>query len=284
MFKNIKNNRVFHLGGMLVVILVIGLSIYNLLTSREDTALEKMIKDTFQMVEYHVIKKPILFFDKLASEVEEVHNVYEENKILKEKLDDYAKTQARVDVLQNEIELLKNELDYTSIPTDYKTKNGYIISRDVESWSAEIQISLGDQDGIKKNMAVVDAKGMIGYVSSVNGLTSNVTLLTYEKSVKQIPIVVTDNEGAEVFGLLKGYDSNNGNFIIEMFNNVTLQEGTMIYTSGLGGDIPKGITIGTIISSNVASNQVNTTIKAKPAANFDSLQYISVIQRGDDHE
>ncbi len=280
--NNGKNKRVRAM--IILILIIVVLSLSNLIFGRESTAFEKMVKDTMQTVEYYVIKKPIQFFQDIGQEISDMINVYEENELLKEQLDEYAKTQARVDALEDEIDQLKEQLDLDSIPSDYLSKNTYIISRDVESWNNQVLINLGVDDGVEENMAVVNSEGMIGYISSVNEYTSTVTLLTTEKVTKQIPIMVEDVDGNNVYGLLTGYDSNTGYLEIEMFSSAEFEEGTKIYTSGLGGDIPSGILIGTVANVTVASNQLNPTIEAESAADFSALRYVSVVQRGDADE
>ena len=49
-----------------------------------------MISDTVAVVEYYVIKKPIEFISNLFNEYNELKDVYDENKILREQLAAYA--------------------------------------------------------------------------------------------------------------------------------------------------------------------------------------------------
>ena len=74
------------------------------------------------MIEYYIIKKPISFVNDIFNEYNDLKDVYDENRILKEKLDSYVNVESENEVLQSEIKKLKKltEMDY--LPNDYKNE------------------------------------------------------------------------------------------------------------------------------------------------------------------
>ena len=269
--------------GVLVVIILF-LTIRTLVYGRQTTKIEQIVTDTFHTIEYNLISRPIEIVADLKDEISEIRDVYKENQILKQQLDDYALAKSKNDVLTDEINELKEQLGLDCLPSDYNTKSSYVISRDVETWSNEILINVGKSDDITTNMAVIDENGLIGYISSVNQFTSTVALLTGENVSKQIPIMLQNADGEDCYGLLKSYDSNLNCYVIEMFASSEFKEETPIYTSGLGGDIPQGILVGYVMSVSDSNYQLNPIINAKIAADYDTLHYISVVQRSDADE
>lgn len=245
-----------------------------------------MISDSVAVVEYYVIKKPIEFVSNLFNEYNELKDVYNENKILKEKLAAYASVEVNTDVLSNEIDDLKKALDLQQLATDYDVKTATVISRDASSWTSEITIDLGSMAGVKKDMVVVASKGMVGKVTSVTEVSATVQLLTTEKPISDLPVQIMNGD-QNVYGLLKGYDVDSKCYEVTLLSNVDkLEENAKVITSGLGGDqkAPKGIYIGTAEGMDVSSDGTTKTLKVKPAEDFSDLSYVSVVFRGNNNE
>ena len=53
------------------------------------------------MIEYYIIKKPISFVNDIFNEYNDLKDVYDENRILKEKLDSYVNIESENEVLQS---------------------------------------------------------------------------------------------------------------------------------------------------------------------------------------
>src|SRR5574344_1079801 len=79
---------------------------------------------------------------------------------------------------EKEIKELKELLELNNITSLYKLINASIVSRNMEYFYDEVIINKGSNSGIKKNMAVVNSKGLIGKIIEVNKYNSTVKLLT----------------------------------------------------------------------------------------------------------
>ena len=55
----------------------------------------------------YIIKKPISFVNDIFNEYNDLKDVYDENRILKEKLDSYVNIESENEVLQSEIKKIK---------------------------------------------------------------------------------------------------------------------------------------------------------------------------------
>ena len=113
-----KRNKRIMIGVFVVVILV---SVIGFFVGRKQSRLEKTLSNSISMIEYYIIKKPISFVNDIFNEYNDLKDVYDENRILKEKLDSYVNIESENEVLQSEIKKLKKltEMDY--LPNDYKT-------------------------------------------------------------------------------------------------------------------------------------------------------------------
>lgn len=273
---NKRNKRM-----IIVTVILIVFSVVTLLMNRSASSIESIFKDTVANIEYYVIKTPIKYVGSLFSEYNDLKDVYEENAKLKEQLDKYAREAALNEVLSSELEQLKELTNIDYLPTDYKVMQTTVIARDVESWSNEVTINLGKSSNIKEGMAVISAKGMIGTVTQVNELSATVSLLSSEKSKSQLPVMIISG-GKEYYGLLNKYDIEKKAYRITLLSDVEkLDKNAKVVTSGLGGigKSPKGILVGTVENYTPKGEATESTCLVRPSADFDSLNYVAVVQR-----
>ena len=99
-----KRNKRIIIGVFVVVILV---SVIGFFVGRKQSRLEKTLSNSISMIEYYIIKKPISFVNDIFNEYNDLKDVYDENRILKEKLDSYVNVESENEVLQSEIKKLK---------------------------------------------------------------------------------------------------------------------------------------------------------------------------------
>lgn len=281
---DIMNNRRKKRNQKIMIIAITGvivLSFLSFFVNRNQSKLEELLSTSVQTVEYYIIKKPLEFISDLFSEYNELKNVYDENKLLKEKLDSYASIESENEVLSSEVEKLKEATEIDYLPSEYQTKVAGVQTRDQTNWNNEIIIDAGSQSNIETGMVVCDSKGMIGTVTSVNELTATVSLLTNEQPEIQIPVMIINGDET-VYGLIESYDVNTGYLDMILLSKVDkLEKNAKVYTSGLGGEgkSPKGIYIGQAKKLYTKNDGTTTSIRIKAAANFDDLSYVIVVKK-----
>ena len=270
-----KRNKRIIIGVFVVVILV---SVIGFFVGRKQSRLEKTLSNSISMIEYYIIKKPISFVNDIFNEYNDLKDVYDENRILKEKLDSYVNVESENEVLQSEIKKLKKltEMDY--LPNDYKTKAASVQIRDQTNWNDEITIDAGSLNNVQEGMAVCDSKGMIGVVSHVTEISSTVSLLTSENPSNQIPVMIINGDQT-IYGLLKNYDVNKKVLNITLLSGIDkLEKNAKVYTSGLG------IYIGKAKKLVTQSDGTTMTLTVKMAAQFKDLSYVSVVKKVNGNE
>lgn len=273
-----KRNQRMMIGAITAVIV---LSLLSFFISRNQSGLEEFLSTSVQTVEYYIFKKPLEFISDIFSEYNELRDVYDENKQLKEKLESYARLESENEVLTSEMEKLKkaNEIEY--LPSEYQTKVSGVQTRDQTNWNNEIIIDSGSQSSIEVGMVVCDSKGMIGTVTSVNELTATVSLLTSESPQTKVPVMIINGDQT-IYGLIDGYNVNNGYLDVTLLSKVDkLEKDAKVYTSGLGGEgkSPKGIYIGKAKKLYTKSDGTTTSLRVKAAADFDDLSYVVVVKK-----
>ncbi len=178
-------------------------------------------------------------------------------------------------ILKQENQTLKNELNNVlSLNNldkyqDYDYLKSKIVLRDVYHFHNSITILYGQDQNIKKGMAVVSENGLIGLISKVNQKTSTVKLITSNNLNISIKI-------GEEYGMLNKYDLAKNNLIAQNFNNYELiMKNEEVYTSGLGL-IPPGLYIGKVNNTN--NKDIEQVVSIKSDVNFNDLKYVAIIR------
>lgn len=234
----------------------------------------------FSNVEYVVIKQPINIVGDFIDQITSFSSVYDENEQLKAELNQYETNENNLAALENEIASLKEQLGLDILPSEYSLLTASVIQRDQSTWSSEITISLNQLEDVEKGMAVVDDKGLIGIITSVNSNSAKVQLLTTSTLNNMIPVVLI-NDGEKLYGLIEGYDENSEKLKVVMLSKIeSLQGEVKVYTSGLGDDdnAPKNIYVGTAVDLSFKEDGTTAVALVEGEGSFDDLDYVSVVQ------
>src|SRR5689334_59797 len=122
-----------------------------------------------------------------------------------------------------------------------KTVAAQVIGSSGSEQSRLVYIDKGSDEGIKNDMAVITASGVVGKVSSViNGNTSQVLLINDQNSG-----VGTILEQSRLQGVLKGKAS--GQLVLDkIMSEEEVKLGDRVLTSGGDQIFPKGLPVGTV--------------------------------------
>jgi rod shape-determining protein MreC len=270
--------------GIIILIALIGYS----LSGRENlTTPEKFIQDTVGWAQ-NIIYKPVNYVTNIYGNIETLKNTYKENRILKEKLAGYKSLIYEVQELKEDNEELQKTLDKTDSIRDFTPIQATVISRSPERWVEQVRINKGSKHGVRQNMAVITADGMIGKIQTVSDLTATVQLLTGFDEFNRISATISREKGKNIFGLIEEFDeeSKSLSFKIIEESDKDLEEGELVVSSGMGGVFPKGLAIGKV--KEVVPDQYGLTRTAliEPAADMYEINHVIVVDRdlGTDEE
>ncbi|HOO72114.1 MAG TPA: rod shape-determining protein MreC [Spirochaetota bacterium] len=213
----------------------------------------------------------------------ELNEVREELRKTREKLQQYESIAEELNEIRYENDHLRKILNlserigYESIPAS-------IIAQDPDNWFRTLIINRGKSDGVMVNMPVVaykeDDKAVVGKVVEVRGSISRI-----------LPIISSDirvgiklGEGREP-GLLYGASSNANVCVIDYISRaVPVKFNEPVITSGQGGVFPAGLSIGTVIKSEVLESSAYQRIIVKPVIDFNHLEEVFIIKKEPDKE
>jgi rod shape-determining protein MreC len=201
-------------------------------------------------------------------------NVTNENDQLKQRVQELeVEIQGKGD-LAIENERLKSLLNLKT-ESKYSVRTAKIIGRDPSAWFNDAIINVGSLNDIRLNMPVVTNGGLVGRITAVSPLTSQVTLVTDEKF--GAGAVVGEIGPTSTLGVIKG--SKNRELVEMMYvpGSVEIQVGQPIFTSGQEGIYPAGLKLGEIVEIRSGSATTPHQIFIKPTAELNSMQEVAVL-------
>ncbi|MEC5422042.1 rod shape-determining protein MreC [Virgibacillus sp. C22-A2] len=263
--------------GFIVLVVLIGFS----LRDRDNlTTAEQFVNDTVGWAQ-SVIHTPVRFVTDIFTNMDDFRNTYNENQILKEKLAQYKSLIYEIQEIKEENEELRSTLEMTESIRDFDPIQATVMSRSPERWVEQITINKGTQDGVRPNMAVITAEGMVGKINTSSQFTSTVQLLTGFDQFNRISATISREEGNNIIGLIEQYDDESNSLLYKIIeeSDKDLEEGELVVSSGMGGVFPAGLLIGTV--KDVVSDQYGLTRTAlvEPAANMYEINHVIVVDR-----
>ena len=159
--------------------------------------------------------------------------------------------------------------------TPWNLKLANVVMRDPANWWHTVQIDLGRRDGVRENLPVLTAAGLVGRVSSVSYTHAQVVLIG-DPNCKVSAIV--ENPARDMGVISPGGPLDNSFVELSYLSgNANLQAGQNVTTSGLGGVFPKGIPIGQIADVRPVEFGLYTEARVKLAVNVGSLEQVWVL-------
>lgn len=210
------------------------------------------------------------YFGSIAS----LRSAQNENDVLKQRIQELEVELKAKEDLAAENARLSSLLDLKN-KSKYKVLNARIIGRDPSIWFDSSIIDRGSLDGVKINMPVVTDGGLLGRVTAVGPLTSQVDLLTRDKS--GVGAVVGEVSGSNALGVVAGSSKQD---VLEMRyvpGSVEVQVGQVVYTTGQDGIYPAGLKVGEIVQVESGSATTPHRITIRPSAGIDRAQEVGVL-------
>lgn len=190
----------------------------------------------------------------------------DENQLLREKLGDDA--------------VKKHLASRESQPPAYSYISAKVISNTITEKNNIMTLDKGYDDGIREDMGVVDANGVVGIVYLVSD--NYCTVLSVLNSHTRISCMIRDRGS---FGTLhwdaKQYDTAN---LEDIPRHTQFKLGDKVVTSGYSTIFPRGIPVGKIIGASNSSDGLSYRLKVLLTTDFSHLRDVRVIKSNASHE
>ncbi|GAF13367.1 rod shape-determining protein MreC [Bacillus sp. JCM 19046] len=264
------------------IIILMALIGFTMRDERNLSEPEQIMRDAVGWVQ-NLVSAPAHFFGGIYENVQEIIHVYEENQLLRTRLEEYTQLSVQKDLLEEENERLRGMLEIDETLSDYSRLSAVIINRSPDAWEQYVGINRGQTDDVTNDMAVIDSQGgLIGKVSDSSKFTSYVQLLSDNDPTNRVSaqVMTEDEEQDPAIGFIEGYDVSDDLLIMRKVDiELEINEGEMVTTSGLGDVYPSGLLIGEVSHVEVDEYGLSQNIFIEPTADFSALDYVFVVQR-----
>jgi len=157
----------------------------------------------------------------------------------------------------------------------WKLKLANVVMRDPANWWRTLQIGLGSRDGLRENLPVLTAEGLVGRISAV-GLTRSQVVLIGDPNCRVSALVENPAHDIGIISASGPLDTSLVD-LTYLSGSATLKPGQNVVTSGLGGVFPRGITIGQVVDSRPVEFGLYTEARVKLSANLGALDQVWVL-------
>lgn len=214
---------------------------------------------------------PIDFFGAVGSYFSTQAQLVEENAALRTRALALAQDAQRYSAAEAEVAQLRrligaaDRLPVKSIPAE-------VLYASRDPYSHKIFVNAGAQQGVAPGSPVADAAGLVGQVTRVHPLISEVTLITDQDQA--IPVqVVRSGLRAIAFG-----SGPAGTLELRfMASTAEIQNGDELVTSGIDGTYPAGLPVATVTRIERDAELSFTRVVCKPAAGVDRGRYVLLL-------
>ncbi len=172
-----------------------------------------------------------------------------------------------------------NSLDHMAAG-DYRIFKANVIKNSLMMADNYITLDAGEEAGIRPDMGVVDANGVVGIVYKTSAHYSLVLPLLNSKSSISCKIV-----GSDYFGYLKweGGDSRFA-YLKDLPRHAEFNLGDTVVTSGYSAVFPAGVMVGTVDDMQDSHDGLSYLLKIKLATDFGKVSNVRVIARSGQEE
>ncbi|RME91263.1 MAG: rod shape-determining protein MreC [Anaerolineae bacterium] len=185
-----------------------------------------------------------------------------------------ARLQTQVIELQEQVterEILAALVDFSRANPESTYKAAAVIGRDPSPFLHYIIINRGSNDGIRRGMPVVTDRGLVGRVDAVIADAARVQLITDPASAINVHL-----QNADTDAMLLG--SLTGDLSLDMISqDVVVEPGDVVLTSGLGGDFPADLLVGQVVNVRKRDYELFQQATVQPVVDFARLEIVLVI-------
>jgi len=180
--------------------------------------------------------------------------------------------------IDSQLEQLQGSLDLAG-KAGFKVVSARVISQGATtSFTQTITIDAGSRNGIKPNMTVINAFGLVGVVKTVFPNTALISLAIDPSFRVGVRVA-----GSQQIGILSGQGSRKG--VLQLLDNQsTISVGDILVARGSVENQPfvPGVPIGEVTSVDNAAGAVTQTADVSFFVNFSAIGIVSVVMKAPD--
>lgn len=193
-----------------------------------------------------------------------------ENRELRRRLEELERIEAGRREIEIENRRLKELLGFkATLPGEAVAAR--IIAADPAAWFKTVILDKGEEDGVRKGLPAVTARGAVGQILDASPRRSRLLLLIDYNSAADALV-----QRSRARGVLKG--TSGAECLLDYLQHADdVQVGDAVITSGFDGVYPKGLLLGTVSAVDFQGSDVFKEVRVRPAVDFDKLEEVLVI-------
>ena len=171
----------------------------------------------------------------------------------------------------NEAQVLYALLDFARSSPASQYVAAAVIGRDPSPFLHYIIIDHGSDAGLRHGMPVVTDQGLVGRVDAVTAGAARVQLISDPSSTVNV-----DLKNAQASALAVG--SLTGDVLLDLVpQDILLESGDLVLTSGLGGAYPSDVMVGQVLGVRKRETGLFQSGSIQPAVDFANLRAVLII-------
>ncbi len=218
------------------------------------------------------LRLPFEFGGEVADFFTRHHVLLSENKTLRETRQRDGALLARLQSLQSENEELR-KLAGLRHPPGYQPETAEILSTPRDPFSRRVYLDKGENASIQAGWPVVDSQGLVGQVTRVYPLSSEVTLISDREQAVPVQIQRT-GQRMLVFG---GGDTMEVRYLP---THTDIQAGDVLETSGIDRVYPAGLAVAKIVRVIRPADNPYARVSCQPIAGVEKSRALMVLKPG----
>lgn len=183
-----------------------------------------------------------------------------------------AERAGRVEQLLSENERLRELLDLRASFT-VKSHAAEVLYESTDPYSRKVVIDRGQNQGLVAGSPVITEAGVIGQLTRLYPLSSEVTLLVDKDAAVPVLNVRTGSRSVAL-----GSASGDGLELRFMAGNADVQVGDELQTSGIDGVYPPGLPVARVVDVDRKSQAGFARIRLLPVASPDAVRHVLVLE------
>lgn len=201
-----------------------------------------------------------------------LNRLYEENERLRQKSSRLMLENSRLKEADLENKRLRALLDFKT-RSKLQLVAAKVIGHQQNALVNAIMISAGTADGLRKNMAVVTADGLLGKVFQTSRHYASVQLLL-DRNFRVSAVV----RRSRVNGIVK-WTQGNRVVLAEVNKRSDVKVGDEVATSGFSAIFPEGLTVGRVVKVADNDRSLFMDVLVEPSVDFSRVEEVFVVQR-----
>ncbi|GEM_PF-4308414 len=267
---------------LLLFLIAIALTIYLPISTSELTRLE--VQSVFAPVTRFLVHsriKTASVFDVVADclwpmEPSQKSHLLKANRIMHDRLITLS------DEVSNLERLLKDTNNHRILTARFIPIPADVLGRNYQHFLDELTVDVGEIDGIKVGMGVVQGGRVLGRIKSVSAKSSTVALLVHNSC--KIASCIERNKKQ---GLLEGGKTNAFSLLCSMKylfdsgkpnENIAVKLDDRVLTSGTDPVFPSGLFVGTVVNVEKLSTEMFYRVAVKPAIDLSAIYSVVILK------